>query len=822
MNKLSIQDIARITGGTLLCLHEEWIEYLLVDSRKVISVEGTLFFALQGMHHDGHQFIRGLYQKGVRNFVVKTPPDDHKHYRDTHFLVVNEPLLALQQVASFIRKTFHHPVISVTGSNGKTVVKEWLSQVLSVDKKVVRSPKSYNSQVGVPLSVWLLDNRYDIGVIEAGISKPGEMKRLQEIISPDIGIFTNIGEAHQENFTSLDQKIREKLHLFEDTPVLIYCRDHEEIHHAIEAIPGFHNKEKIRWSEKPGSEVTVIRTIEEGGKTRIEGLYNNRSITIRIPFTDKASVENAIHVWCLLLYLGYPDDVIEQVTAKLEPVGMRLDVKKGINNCTIINDSYNSDLGSLSIALDFLLSQKQHEKRTLVLSDILQSGRDDEDLYAEVAKLVHQKKLTRIIGIGEAIGQHAHLFHLEKEFFHTTEQFLYTHPKNRFSNETILLKGARKFTFEKILQSLELQIHQTELEINLDALAQNLNHFRSMLNPTTRIMVMVKAFSYGTGSFEIANMLQFQRVDALAVAFADEGVILREGGITLPIMVMNPELAAHETIIQHDLEPEIYSFTILEGFSAAVRKNGLNQFPVHIKLDTGMNRLGFTAGEVEELKEILLKHPEIRVQSIFSHLAASERKEHDEFTHRQIGRFEEMSENLMASLNYPVTRHILNSSGIERFPHAQFDMVRLGIGLYGISSCNQGRMKNVSTLKSRISQLKTVRAGESIGYGRSSMAKEEMKIAVVPVGYADGLNRKLGNGVGRFVVKNRKVAVVGDICMDMCMVDVTGLNASVGDEVEIFGEKNPVTELAKKIDTIPYEILTGVSQRVKRVYFQEG
>ncbi len=822
MNKLSIQDIAKITGGKQIGSRKDSIEYLLVDSRKLITPEGTLFFAISGKNHDGHHYIHDLYQKGVRNFVVKILPDDYREFTKTHFLVVSDPLLALQQVATFIRKKFRHPVISVAGSNGKTVVKEWLSQVLSVNYRVVRSPKSYNSQVGVPLSVWLLDNQYDIGVIEAGISQPGEMKRLQEIIAPDIGIFTNIGEAHQENFTSREQKIREKLCLFKETPVLIYCIDHEDIHREIEADPVFHNKEKIQWSEKPGSEVTIIDKTYDDGTTRIEGLYKDRLVTIRIPFTDKASIENAIHVWCLLLYLGYPDDLIGQVTAKLEPVGMRLEVKKGINNCTIINDSYNSDLGSLRIALDFLLSQKQHKKRTLVLSDILQSGREEEQLYSEVAKLVHQKKLSRIIGIGDTICKHSQLFSIEKEFFQSTEEFLSTHPKKKFSSETILLKGARKFRFEKILQRLELQIHQTELEINLDALGQNLNHFRTLLDPSTKIMVMVKAFSYGTGSFEIANMLQFQRVDALAVAFADEGITLREGGITLPIMVMNPELAAHETIIQHDLEPEIYSFKILEGFSATVRKNGLNQFPVHIKLDTGMNRLGFTGDEVEELIGTLKEHPEIYVKSIFSHLAASDRKEHDEFTQLQIRRFDEMSESLMTALTYPITRHLLNSSGIERFPHAQFDMVRLGIGLYGISAYNQGKMKNVATLKSRISQLKTVRKGNSIGYGRSSIAEKEMTIAVVPVGYADGLNRKLGNGVGQFAVMNNRVPVVGDVCMDMCMIDVTGLNISVGDEVEIFGEKNPVTELAEKINTIPYEILTGISQRVKRVYYQEG
>lgn len=822
MNKLSIKDIAKITGGKLLYSHEEWIEHLLVDSRKVVVAEGTLFFALQGIHHDGHQFIHDLYRKGIRNFVVQRLPETISQYTDTHFLVVNDPLLALQQVASAIRKKFNQPLISITGSNGKTVVKEWLSQALSIDKKVVRSPKSYNSQVGVPLSVWLLDNSYDIGVIEAGISKPGEMKRLKEIITPDIGIFTNIGEAHQENFNTVDHKIREKLLLFSDTPVLIYCRDYTDIHREIEANPEFKEKEIISWSERSDSELRITHKNIDKEETLIEGLYKSRSIRISIPFSDKAAIENAIHVWCLLLYLGYPDDVIEQVTAKLEPVGMRLELKKGINNCTIINDSYNSDLGSLSIALDFLQSQKQHGKKTLILSDILQSGREDEDLYSEVAKLVHQKKLSKIIGIGDSIFQHAHLFSIEKEFFLSTEQFLSSHTKDEFSNETILLKGARKFTFEKILHKLELQIHQTQLEINLNALAQNLNFFRSRLNPSTKIMVVVKAFSYGTGSFEIANMLQFQRVDSLAVAFTDEGVALREGGITLPIMVMNPEVNTLETIIQHDLEPEIYSFSILEDFSSAIRRSGLNEFPGHIKLDTGMNRLGFTADEVEELKTALRAHPELHIKSIFSHLAASYEKKHDEFTHHQIRRFQEMSETLMTALNYPVIRHILNSSGIERFPHAQFDMVRLGIGLYGVSSENQGRMANVCTLKSRISQLKTVVKGDSIGYGRSIVAGKEMKIAVVPVGYADGLSRNLGNGVGYFVVNNSFVPIVGDICMDMCMIDVTGINISAGDEVEIFGEMNHVTELAKKMNTIPYEILSGISQRVKRVYYQEG
>lgn len=822
MNKLSIKKIAKITGGKLHFSHDEWIEHLLVDSRKVVVAEGTLFFSLSGLHHDGHHFIYDLYQKGIRNFVVQQIPGTLSNDPDTNFLVVNNPLLALQQIASFIRKEYKQPLISITGSNGKTVVKEWLSQSLSIDKKVVRSPKSYNSQVGVPLSVWLLDKSYDIGIIEAGISKPGEMRQLAEIIAPDIGIFTNIGEAHQENFETLDEKIREKLILFSNTPVLIYCKDHESIHYEIENNPIFKKKEIIRWSETSNTDLSIIKKKSDIGETEIEGVYKNRPIKIRIPFTDKASIENAIHVWCLLLYLGYDDEVIAKVSASLETVGMRLELKKGINNCTIINDTYNSDLGSLSIALDVLLSQKQHKKNTLILSDILQSGREDNDLYSEVAKLVHQKRISKIIGIGEAIFHHAHLFSVEKEFFQSTEQFLSSPARDKFSNESILLKGARKFTFEKILQKLELQIHQTQLEINLNALVQNLNFFRSKVNPSTKIMVVVKAFSYGAGSFEIANILQFQGVDYLAVAFTDEGVALRRGGVTLPIMVMNPEVNNFETIIQYDLEPEIYNFTTLGDLSVTIRRSGLNEFPCHIKLDTGMNRLGFTADELTDLKVALTAHPEIHVQSIFSHLAASYDKTHDEFTKYQIDAFQQMSESLQSVFDYPVIRHILNSSGIERFPNAQFDMVRLGIGLYGFSADNQSRLAYVCTMGSRISQVKLVRAGDSIGYGRNTRAGKNMKIAVVPVGYADGLSRKLGNGVGSFMVNKMSVPIIGDICMDMCMVDVTGLNVAEGDEVEIFGEMNQVAVLAKKIDTIPYEILSGISQRVKRVYYQEG
>ena len=822
MIKLSIQDIAGITNGVLTCSHDVFIEHLLVDSRKLTVAAGTLFFALPGVHHDGHRFIHDMYQKGVRNFIVSELPENSQQYPDSNFLVVPDTLEALQSIASFVRKKFIKPLISITGSNGKTVVKEWLSQVLSGDKKVVRSPRSYNSQVGVPLSLWLLDNSYDIGLIEAGISLPGEMQRLSSIVTPDIGIFTNIGEAHQENFDSISHKVREKLTLFSNTPCIIYCKDHIEIQKEIEANPDFKKKKFIRWSEKSDAELKIIKKTTDNGRTLIEGIYNKRSVRIQIPFSDKASVENAIHIWCLLIHLDYPDNTIEELAIKLEPVGMRLELIKGINNCTIINDSYNSDLGSFTIALDFLFSQKQHKKKTLILSDILQSGRDDNDLYSEVAKLVHEKKLSKIIGIGDSISQHANLFSMEKEFYNSTEQFLSSGSIEKIADETILLKGARKFAFEKILYSLEMQIHQTQLEINLDALAHNLTFYRSKLQPKTKTMVVVKASSYGTGSFEIANMLQFQRVDSLAVAFTDEGVTMRQGGIALPIMVMNPESNTLETILQYNLEPEIYSFNLLENFATTVRRNGLSNYPVHIKLDTGMNRLGFLQDEIPDLTNVIAIHPEIRIKSVFSHLAASGDKNHDVFTHHQISQFKMMSETLIASLDYPVLRHILNSAGIERFPDAQFDMVRLGIGLYGISSENQEKLANVCTLTSRVSQLKRVRVGDTIGYNRSSMAEDEMEIAIIPVGYADGLSRKLGNGAGNFIINRTRVPIVGEVCMDMCTVNVSGMDVSVGDEVEILGENNPVTELAKKLNTIPYEILSGISHRVKRVYYQEG
>ncbi|TAL57862.1 MAG: bifunctional UDP-N-acetylmuramoyl-tripeptide:D-alanyl-D-alanine ligase/alanine racemase, partial [Bacteroidetes bacterium] len=544
-----------------------------------------------------------------------------------------------------------------------------------------------------------------------------------------------------------------------------------------------------------------------------------------IPFTDEASIENTIHCWAVMLFLGYTNMVIAERMLRLSPVAMRLELKEGVNNCSVINDSYNSDLGSLAIALDFLNQQKQHPKRTLILSDIFQSGKNERELYKEVADLVKEKEVSRLIGIGEAISMQANQFDAERKFYKTTDEFLADYIGNIFSNETILLKGARAFGFERISRMLQQKAHETVLEINLNALIHNLNYYRSKIAPGTKMMVMVKAFSYGSGGFEVANILQHHQVDYLAVAYADEGIELRKAGIIIPIMVMNSEEASYDTMIRHDLEPEIFSFRVLKLFEDAVKRSGRKDFPypIHLKLDTGMHRLGFEEKEMNEIAVRIGNSKFLEVRSVFSHLAGSEEQAHDEFTRNQIKKFGEMSEVIRSCFDYPIFRHILNSAGIVRFPGAQFEMVRLGIGLYGIgtNSEEQAQLKNVSTLKTTISQIKNIPAGESVGYGRKFVTKKDMRIATVPIGYADGLSRRLSNGKGKMIIKDKKASIVGSVCMDMCMLDITDIQCSEGDEVIVFGSEYSAYEIAKDMDTIPYEVFTGISRRVKRVYFQE-
>jgi Alr-MurF fusion protein len=820
MGIYSTGSIADITEGRLEGDPGIIIRQLLIDSRSASVSPSTLFIAITGRQHDGHRYIPDLYQRGVRAFVISTMQETYLKMAGAGFIVVKDTLQALQDIARFHRKQFTCPVIGIAGSNGKTIVKEWLYHCLSERFNIARSPKSYNSQVGVPLSLWLMDEHTELGVFEAGISLPGEMMKLQQMITPGIGIFTNIGEAHQENFPNIREKIREKLRLFKGCETLVYCCDHALIADTVEQVPELKGVSLFGWSFLGKGAVNVTR-LQRTEKTTCRVTYNAITLDITIPFADSASLENALHCAVLMIRMGIDPETIRSRLNDLPPIAMRLEQKSAIHGCTLINDSYNSDVNSLSIALEVLNRQWQHKRKTLILSDILQSGKESDALYGLVATLVREKGVSRIIGIGSAISKNAGLFTIPAKFYETTQAFMEDFNPAEFRDEAILIKGSRKYAFERIAAGLEQKKHTTSIEINLDALIHNLNYFRSLLRPGTRTMVMVKALSYGSGRHEIAGILQFQRVDYLGVAIADEGVSLRESGITLPIMVMNPEPESFDTIIQYRLEPEIYSFRILEMFYKAVGRNQEIDYPVHIKLDTGMHRMGFLPSETELLCRELPRLKHIRVCSVFSHLAGSDEEALDDFTRGQVQVFSTVSGQIIKALGYPVIRHILNTSGIERFPEAQFDMVRLGIGLYGISCSDSGKLRSVSTLKSTILQIKPVQPGESVGYGRRGMPQRPSQIAVVPIGYADGLNRRMGNGTGKFLVKGEYAPTVGNICMDMTMIDVTGLGAVEGDEVVIFGENPTITSLAVNLETIPYEVLTGISERVKRVYIHE-
>ena len=843
----SLSDVAFHTNGTLFTAREEpvYIKEILIDSRHLVHPESTLFVAMVSGRNDGHRYIAELYEKGVRNFLVSALPDQPKPHSGkrnnpknivslANFILVDNTLEALQKLGTSHRSRFSIPVIGITGSNGKTIVKEWLFQLMNRDKKIVRSPKSYNSQIGVPLSVWKMEPDNDLALFEAGISLPGEMEKLEPIIRPTIGIFTNIGHAHDEGFRDLNQKVEEKLKLFVNSGTLVFCRDHELIHDKVMQEASLEQVTKFTWSRKQESDLQIIRISSgKSSETTITGIFKNKEQSITIPFIDEASIENAIHCWALMLFLGYEADIISTRMKALVPIAMRLELKEAINHCSLVNDSYNSDINSLGIALDFLNQQTQHTKKTVILSDILQSGRDPDSLYGEISGILMGKGISRIIGIGNEISRQSGQFPMEKMFYATTSDFFDRFPFSSLRDESILLKGARIFGFERIGYALQQKSHETILEIHLDALVHNLNYYRSKLKPGTRTMAMVKAFSYGSGSFEIANLLQFHRVDYLAVAYADEGIELRKTGITLPIMVMNPEEQSFDLLLQYNLEPEIYSFRVLEMLERAIPENqGESKIPVpvHLKIDTGMHRLGFDPSEVDSLVQRLKKNPEIRVQSVFSHLAASEDPAEDDFTRRQIGCLQATAEKIQTGLGYSFLVHILNSAGISRFPDAQMGMVRLGIGLYGVgfNEEEQHNLRNVSTLKTIISQIKNVKAGNTIGYNRKGVTLEDRVIAILPIGYADGFSRRLGNGAGKVMIKGFPAKTIGNISMDTCMVDITELSSSPdsydireGDEVIVFGDAYPIAQLARDLDTIPYEILTSISRRVKRVYFFE-
>lgn len=818
----SLEKIASLIGAHCFGEGEAQIDWILNDSRSLAFPESTLFFALRSQRNDGHKYIPDLYRRGVRNFVVANLPENYEQkYSDAHFLRVVSPLKALQRLAERHREEYDLPVVGVTGSNGKTVVKEWLYQLLSGSRNVTRSPRSYNSQVGVPLSVWLLNSRSEVGVFEAGISQPGEMSALRAIIQPTIGVMTNLGPAHQENFSSLQEKCLEKLSLFKDCQVVVYEADDPVVSECVDQamLKGDH----LAWSRRDPNSPLFIRDVrKEETFTTVNYTYLGTDGSYTLPFVDEASIQNSIHCLAVCLYLRLPAADIAARMSRLEPVAMRLEVKQGVRGCTLINDSYNSDINSLDIALDFMNRRPESRRRTLILSDILQSGMPVEELYAKVAEMVNRRKVDRIIGVGPDIMAQSQRFHMDKMFFVSSEALLQSGMLDKLSNEVILLKGSRKFNFEAISEHLSLKVHETTLEVNLEAIVRNLNYYRSFMKPETKMVCMVKASAYGAGSVEIAKTLQDHRVDYLAVAVADEGADLRKAGITGNIIIMNPEMSTFNMLFQYDLEPEVYSFALLEALIKAAEKEGITNFPIHLKLDTGMHRLGFDPEhDLPALIDRLQHQTALLPRSVFSHFVGSDSPDFDAFSAHQFELFDKASRQLQEAFPYKILRHICNSAGIERFPERHLDMVRLGLGLYGIDPIDNRVLNNVTTLKTTILQIHEVSSEDTVGYSRRGHLTRKSRIAAIPIGYADGLDRHLGCGHCYCLVNGQKAPYVGNICMDVCMIDVTDIDCKEGDTVEIFGDHLPVTVLSDVLGTIPYEVLTSVSERVKRVYFQE-
>jgi Alr-MurF fusion protein len=817
----SIQNIAQILSAESIVNQASQIEYLLTDSRRLIFPASTLFFALKTSRKDGAEFIDELFNQGVRNFVVNKSFNSST-YTAANFIIVDDTLKALQQLASYHRNQFDIPVLGITGSNGKTIVKEWLYQLLQHDYKIARSPKSFNSQVGVPLSVWQLNKEHTLAIFEAGISQTNEMKQLENIIKPGIGILTNIGEAHNSGFRSKEQKLAEKWQLFNNSSSVICNTDDALIKDIVHHHPA---NNIFNWGRSNAK--LQITAIEKAlNHSTISGVYQGKSISIVIPFTDNASIENAITCWCTLLLLGLSADVIKERMLTLQPVEMRLQLKKTANNCSVINDSYSNDVSSLEIALDFLQQQSGNQTATVILSDLGEATAIEEQ-YIKVANALTQHKVTKFIGIGSKLI--AYQAHFKKAinrcfFYPSVDDFIHHFPLIGFKNELILLKGARVFEFEQIDLLFEQQVHQTVMEVNLTAMVHNLKEYQRRLNPATKVMAMVKAFSYGSGTAEVASVLQFHKVDYLAVAYADEGIELRKAGIKMPVMVMNPETITFQSLVDYNLEPEIFSFTLLKGFASYLGQEGIQQFPVHIKIDTGMHRLGFEVNEIEELSNHLIQNRALVVKSVFSHLVGSEDAAHDAFTNTQVEKFQFACTGIQSAIGYSFIKHISNSAAIFRHPHLQYDMVRLGIGLYGVdsSASEQLQLLPVATLRSTIAQIRKVKKGESVGYSRKGVMQKDGEVATIRIGYADGYDRKLGNGVGKVWINGVRAPVVGNVCMDMTMIDITDMDSiQEGDPVEIFGEHISIQEVAEWCNTIPYEVMTSISQRVKRVYYEE-
>lgn len=820
----SIKDITALLECDDVPFDELNISVLLTDSRSLKSPNDTLFFAIKSKSNDGHRFIEELYKKGVRNFITEQDLNIFSTLKGANIIKVQNSIKALQKIATSHRKRFKIPVIGITGSNGKTIVKEWLNQLLQTDFFITRSPRSYNSQIGVPLSVWELEQRTTLAIFEAGISQPGEMDALSEIISPTIGIFTCIGDAHQEDFNSINEKLNEKLKLFKNSKSIIYNASQKEVKEEIENL--YSDKELIGWSDSDTSAPLFIKDISKSNDiASITYIYDGNEENFKIPFIEDGSIENAIHSLCVMLFcFGISPQNAAKRLLSIEPVAMRLEVKEGRNGCTIINDTYNSDINSLEIALDFLSRRSILEggKRRLILSDILQSSSNDIELYSKVAQLLKEKGIDEFVGIGEHLIENRKLFPKGSSFYSTTTEFLSSGVTDYFINELILVKGARKFNFDEITDDLSLKQHETILEVNLDAIRYNYNYYKQKLLPNTKVICMVKAFGYGAGSYELTKTLQDAGCSYVAVAVADEGAELRKAGITMPIMVMNPEMGTFDTLFKYNLEPEVYNFRLLEALTKAASSQGITDFPVHIKIDSGMHRLGFTIQDMPKLIKELTINKELTPCSVFSHLAGSDDDNLDYYTDSQIETFSRCAESLQIGIGKPIFRHILNTAGISRYTQYQFEGVRLGIGLYGVAPHKSVKgLKVVSSLKTTILQIKELSSAETVGYGRKGVLKKKSRIAAVPIGYADGLNRHLGNGVGEVWINGAKAPIIGNVCMDVTMIDVTDIECCEGDIVEVFGENIKVEEIAEKLGTIPYEVLTSISSRVKRVYFRE-
>lgn len=822
----TIEKVTTLIGARRFGSTDAKIGFILTDSRSLCFPEETLFFALKSGRNDGHRYILELYHRGVRNFVVTEVPANYaSDYPQANFLKVVDSLESLQRLAERHRDEFNIPIVGITGSNGKTMVKEWLNQLLSDDLFVTRSPRSYNSQVGVPLSVWLLNEHSQVGVFEAGISQPGEMLALRDIIQPTIAVLTNLGDAHQENFVSREAKCKEKLVLFHDAKIVVYNGDDSLISNCVNALEDFRG-ERLYWSCSDHNAPFFVKSIEKKATaTTITYIYKGIESWYSLPFIDDASITNSFACAAVALTLGISKDALDERMLQLEPIAMRLEVKQGQHGCTLINDSYNSDINSLDIALDFMNRRPDHQGRrhTLILSDIYQSGMTTEELYKEVGKLCQQRGIEKFIGVGKELQSHAGLIAIkDKFFFENVENLIESDVFKQLHDEVILIKGARRFGFDQLTELLVQKVHETTLEVNLNAVVKNLNHYRSFMKPQTKLVCMIKADAYGAGSVEIAKTLQDHRVDYLAVAVADEGVTLRKNGITSNIMIMNPEMTAFKTMFDYDLEPEVYSFRLLDALVKEAEKEGITGFPVHIKLDTGMHRLGFDPHkDMDELIRRLKHQNAIIPRSVFSHFVGSDSDDFDAFSAQQFELFTFGASKLQSAFDHKILFHMDNSAGIEHFPDRQMDMCRLGLGLYGINPRNNKTINNISTLKTTILQLHHLAAGESIGYSRKTILERDSVIGAIPIGYADGLDRHLSNRHGYCLVNGQKAEYVGNICMDVAMIDVTGIDCKEGDSVEIFGDHLPVTVLSDIIGTIPYEVLTGISNRVKRVYFQD-